>query len=178
MQNYILSIDQGTTSSRAILFNLEGQPVATEQQSFTQHYPHNGWVEHDPQDIWQTVLDCSRQVMANQQIHPEQVIAIGITNQRETTLVWDRHTGEPVYRAIVWQDRRTAEKCARLQAEGHEAWVQQRTGLLLDAYFSASKLAWLLEHVPGVRARAGSDDDQMAPGQNRAQTMTCLVRAA
>ncbi|WP_348731407.1 glycerol kinase GlpK [Rheinheimera texasensis] len=158
MQNYILSIDQGTTSSRAILFNLEGQPVASEQQSFTQHYPQNGWVEHDPQDIWQTVLHCSRQVLARQQIDPEQVVAIGITNQRETTLVWDKHTGEPVYQAIVWQDRRTTAYCEALQSDAVNELIAAKTGLLLDPYFSATKIRWILDQVPGAAERAAAGD--------------------
>jgi glycerol kinase len=158
MRKYILSIDQGTTSSRAILFNLEGQPIATEQQCFTQHYPQNGWVEHDPEDIWQTVLHCSRQVIAKQQIQPEQLLAIGITNQRETTLVWDRHSGEPVYQAIVWQDRRTTAYCEALQSVAVNELISTKTGLLLDPYFSATKIRWILDQVPGATERAASGD--------------------
>jgi len=147
----LLAIDQGTTSSRAIVFDLDGRILASAQQEFKQFYPHDGWVEHDPEEIWQTTLQVSRQVL--QQAGSE-VKAIGITNQRETTLVWDRATGKPIYKAIVWQDRRTAEYCAELRAAGHEPLATERTGLLLDPYFSGTKLAWLLDHVEGARERA------------------------
>ncbi|GHF00677.1 glycerol kinase [Aliiroseovarius zhejiangensis] len=146
---HILAIDQGTTSSRAILFDRDMQPVRSAQQEFRQHYPASGWVEHDPEEIWQTVRDTCRDAAGE-----IRVAAIGITNQRETTLVWDRATGKPVCNAIVWQDRRTAEICARLKADGHEALVTERTGLLLDPYFSATKLAWILDKMDGARARA------------------------
>ncbi|MCK8483225.1 glycerol kinase GlpK [Aliiroseovarius sp. S2029] len=146
---HILAIDQGTTSSRAILFDRDMQPVRSAQQEFRQHYPASGWVEHDPEEIWQTVRDTCRDAAGE-----VEVAAIGITNQRETTLVWDRATGKPVCNAIVWQDRRTAEICARLKADGHEALVTERTGLLLDPYFSATKLAWILDNMDGARARA------------------------
>jgi glycerol kinase len=151
---YILALDQGTTSSRAILFDRAGQPVATAQQEFTQHYPQPGWVEHDASDLWRTQLACARQVLLDARIDASQVAGIGIANQRETTLVWDRATGAPIARAIVWQDRRTAGHCERLRAAGHAPFIAARTGLELDAYFSATKLAWLLEHVPGALARA------------------------
>lgn len=146
----ILAIDQGTTSSRAIVHDAALRPVATAQREFTQHYPASGWVEHDPADLWQSVLETARSAM--ERAAPVQ--AIGITNQRETLVVWDRETGEPVHRAIVWQDRRTAEICARLRADGCEPLVTGRTGLLLDPYFTATKLAWILDNVPGSRARA------------------------
>jgi glycerol kinase len=152
--DYILSLDQGTTSSRAIVFDRQGQVVGLAQREFRQSFPQAGWVEHDAHEIWQTQYAVATEVIKKLHLSPRQIAAVGMTNQRETVVLWDRQTGQPVAPAIVWQDRRTAEKCARLQAEGHEPWVQQRTGLLLDAYFSASKLAWLLEHVPGVRARA------------------------
>jgi glycerol kinase len=154
MQQYILALDQGTTSSRAILFDRQGQPVTTAQQEFPQHFPKPGWVEHDALDIWSSQLACARRVLKDAAIPPQQVAGIGITNQRETTLVWDRVTGEPISRAIVWQDRRTAEACDRLRAEGKAGLIQSKTGLELDAYFSATKLQWLLDHVPGARARA------------------------
>ena len=147
----ILAIDQGTTSTRAILFDSEGQAIATAQQELTQHYPRPGWVEHDPEEIWQATLAITREVLASD---PSQVVGIGITNQRETAVVWDRATGEPIHRAIVWQDRRTADLCAQLKAEGAEPMVSTKTGLLLDPYFSATKIAWMLDNVPGVRARA------------------------
>lgn len=154
MNRFILAIDQGTTSSRAILFNARGRVHAVSQQEFAQHFPQDGWVEHDPQDIWRTVLESCREVVASSAIELAQIAAVGITNQRETTLVWDRATGEPIYRAIVWQDRRTADYCAGLKAEGLEDMIHGKTGLLIDPYFSATKIGWILDHVPGARARA------------------------
>jgi glycerol kinase len=154
MTQYLLSLDQGTTSSRAILFTPDGKTFATVQQEFEQHYPHNGWVEHKPEDIWQTILQTSRQVLQQQSFKADQIIAIGITNQRETTLVWDRQTGEPLYNAIVWQDRRTAEYCDSLRNDQTVAMIQDKTGLLLDPYFSATKIRWILDHVSGAQKRA------------------------
>ncbi|NNG25552.1 glycerol kinase GlpK [Telluria aromaticivorans] len=154
MQKYILALDQGTTSSRAIVFDHHGRPVACSQQEYPQHFPQPGWVEHDALDIWHTQLACARDALREARIEASQVAAIGIANQRETTVLWDRATGEPVARAIVWQDRRTADACDRLRMEGRAADIQARTGLELDAYFSATKLQWLLDHVPGARARA------------------------
>jgi glycerol kinase len=151
---YILALDQGTTSSRAILFDRQGQVFATAQQEYPQYFPQPGWVEHDALDIWHSQLACARQVLHDSGIGAGQVAAIGIANQRETTVVWDRATGEPLCRAIVWQDRRTAERCDALRAAGHAPFIQRKTGLELDAYFSATKLEWLLTHVPGARARA------------------------
>jgi len=151
---YILALDQGTTSSRAILFDHAGSSVASCQQEFPQHFPQPGWVEHDPRDIWDSQLACARQAIRQSGINPSQIAAIGIANQRETTLLWDRGSGEPLANAIVWQDRRTAGACERLRAAGKAALIVERTGLELDAYFSATKLAWLLEHVPGARERA------------------------
>jgi glycerol kinase len=151
---YILALDQGTTSSRAILFDRQGQVFATAQQEYPQHFPQPGWVEHDPLDIWHSQLACARAVLRDSGIKADQVAAIGIANQRETTVVWDRRTGEPLCHAIVWQDRRTAEMCDALRAAGHAPLIQRKTGLELDAYFSATKLQWLLAHVPGARARA------------------------
>jgi len=151
MTNHILSIDQGTTSSRAILFDQAGAVVTSSQYEFTQHFPDDGWVEHDPEQIWQTTLRACKDVIAHSGHHP---CTIGITNQRETTLIWDRRTGETIYNAIVWQDRRTAEFCQSLQQRGCGDDVADRTGLLIDAYFSASKIAWILDHVEGARQRA------------------------
>jgi glycerol kinase len=151
---YVLAIDQGTTSSRAILFDAAMTPIATAQEEFPQHYPASGWVEHDPEDLWTTTAASCRAVVATAGIAASDIAAIGITNQRETTLVWDKVTGQPVHNAIVWQDRRTAETCARLRDAGHEEIVTARTGLLLDPYFSATKLAWILDNVAGARARA------------------------
>ena len=151
---FILALDQGTTSSRAILFGEDMTVAAIAQQEFAQHYPASGWVEHEPEDLWTTTLATARDALSKAGIHASEVAGIGITNQRETTVVWDRATGQPVHRAIVWQDRRTADLCARLKKEGAEERVTDRTGLLLDPYFSGTKIAWILDHVPGARARA------------------------
>ncbi|SEA12526.1 glycerol kinase GlpK [Rubrimonas cliftonensis] len=151
---HILAIDQGTTSSRAILFGPDMQVVATAQEEFPQHFPDSGWVEHDPDDLWSTVAGTCRAAMERAGVRADDIAAIGITNQRETVVVWDKATGRAVHNAIVWQDRRTSEMCRRLRAEGHEAMVTERTGLLLDPYFSGTKLAWLLDKVEGARARA------------------------
>jgi glycerol kinase len=154
MKQYILALDQGTTSSRAILFDRRGQPCASAQQEFPQHYPQPGWVEHDPADIWESQLAVARQVLREHNVDPAEIAGIGIANQRETTIVWDRKTGIPIAPAIVWQDRRTAGLCDRLRAEGKAKLIRSNTGLELDAYFSATKLAWLLDNVPGAHARA------------------------
>jgi glycerol kinase len=151
---YILALDQGTTSSRAILFDRQGQVAATAQHEYPQHFPQPGWVEHDPLDIWNSQLACAREVLQESGVDAGQVAAIGIANQRETTVVWDRRTGEPLCHAIVWQDRRTAEICDALRAAGDAPLIQRKTGLELDAYFSATKLQWLLTNVPGARTRA------------------------
>ena len=151
---YILAMDQGTTSSRAIIFDEQYAIVEQAQQEFAQHFPDSGWVEHSPADIWQTSLDTARQTLANAGISADQIAAIGITNQRETTLLWDRNSGEPVYNAIVWQDRRTADYCNSLKDQGQEPMITSKTGLLLDPYFSATKVAWILDNVEGARARA------------------------
>jgi glycerol kinase len=155
---HVLAIDQGTTSSRAIVFDAAARPIAVAQREFPQHYPDRGWVEHDPEDIWRDVLAVSREAIDKSGVGAAGIAAIGITNQRETVVVWDRATGEPIHRAIVWQDRRTAEHCARLKAEGAEPMVTQKTGLLLDPYFSGTKLAWILDNVAGARARAGKGE--------------------
>ncbi|NRG16187.1 glycerol kinase GlpK [Rhizobiales bacterium] len=154
MSGNILAIDQGTTSSRAIVFDETFRPGATAQAEFPQHFPRSGWVEHDPEDLWTSTLAVCREALEKSGLPISDIAAIGITNQRETTLVWDRKTGRPVHNAIVWQDRRTADICARLKAEGHEAMVTEKTGLLLDPYFSGTKLSWILENVEGARARA------------------------
>ncbi|PCI32853.1 MAG: glycerol kinase [Alphaproteobacteria bacterium] len=153
MTRYILAIDQGTTSSRAMIFDDQGAVVATCQQEITQYFPEDGWVEHDGMEIIRTVIDT---VAAALKKLPdgETIAAVGITNQRETTLIWDRKTGEPIHRAIVWQDRRTADLCRQLKQDGHEESIRDKTGLLLDPYFSASKIKWILDHVEGVRRRA------------------------
>ena len=151
---HILALDQGTTSSRAIVFDADAAPVAVAQKEFTQHFPKDGWVEHDPADIWASTLAVARDALYRAGLLPADVNAIGITNQRETTLVWNRSSGEPVYPAIVWQDRRTADYCNVLEAEGFGETVTAATGLLLDPYFSASKLAWILDNVAGCRGAA------------------------
>ena len=155
---YIVAFDQGTTSSRAVLFDKKGDIVGIAQQEFTQFFPRPGWVEHDPEEIWNSQLSVFRQLLADHQVHPEEIAGIGITNQRETTVVWDRHTGEPVMHAIVWQDKRTAPLCEKLKQEGWEEYVREKTGLVIDSYFSATKIAWILENVPGAREKAGKGD--------------------
>ncbi|MGM0561776.1 MAG: glycerol kinase GlpK [Pseudomonadota bacterium] len=154
MAKYVMAIDQGTTSSRAILFDRDHQIAAVAQQEFKQHFPRSGWVEHDSEDIWRSVLETCRQAMETAGASAADLAAIGITNQRETTLVWDRKTGEAIHKAIVWQDRRTADNCAAMKKAGHESEVRSRTGLLLDSYFSGTKVAWILDHVEGARERA------------------------
>jgi len=154
MPKYILAIDQGTTSSRAIVFDAAGLPVASAQKELTQHYPADGWVEHDAEEIWRDVQSLMREAVAKAGLRGSDIAGIGITNQRETTVVWERDSGRPIHRAIVWQDRRTAETCRQKVADGLSHIVQQKTGLLIDSYFSATKIAWLLDHVPGARARA------------------------
>jgi len=151
---YLLALDQGTTSSRAIVFREDGIVHSLAQQEFPQYFPQPGWVEHDPADLWQSQLATARRALAEGGLTPLDIRAIGITNQRETTLLWHRRTGRPLHRAIVWQDRRTESLCQQLQAQGAESAVQARTGLRLDPYFSATKLKWLLDHIPGARAQA------------------------
>ncbi len=151
---YILALDQGTTSSRAIIFDHQGSIIATSQKEFKQIYPQSGWVEHDPNEIWYTQASVAAEVVAKQKLRREQIAAIGITNQRETTIVWDRETGEPIYNAIVWQDRRTASRCDALKAQGHTQMIQEKTGLVIDAYFSGTKVQWILENVDGARQKA------------------------
>jgi glycerol kinase len=154
MSGYILAIDQGTTSTRSLVFD-ESQAIrGSAQEEFPQHFPASGWVEHEPSDLWRTTLDTAKKALAVAGVAAGDVAGIGITNQRETTLVWDRRTGKPIHRAIVWQDRRTADICARLKGEGAEPLVTRKTGLLLDPYFSGTKVAWLLDDVPGARAAA------------------------
>ncbi|MGF1454399.1 MAG: glycerol kinase GlpK [Alphaproteobacteria bacterium] len=151
---FLLAIDQGTTSTRSILFDGDGSPIASAARDLPQIYPRDGWVEHDPERILEDTVATLRDVLARAGVEPDRLAGIGITNQRETVVVWDRETGRPVYNAIVWQDRRTADRCRALARAGHGPLVQERTGLLLDPYFSATKLAWILEHVPGARALA------------------------
>lgn len=156
--SHILAIDQGTTSTRAIVFDAAMAVVASAQQEFPQHFPQSGWVEHDPRDLWTTTLATSRTALERAGITGAAVTAIGITNQRETVIVWDKATGEPIHNAIVWQDRRTADACRNLRDAGHEAIINQRTGLLIDPYFSSTKLAWILDHIDGARDRAAKGE--------------------
>jgi glycerol kinase len=150
----VLAIDQGTTSSRAIVFGAELALQGLAQREFAQHYPASGWVEHDPEDIWRTTVETARQALAAAKLNPSDIAAIGITNQRETCVIWDRRTSQPIHRAIVWQDRRTADRCRTLKGGGNEPAVTAKTGLLLDPYFSATKIAWLLDQMDGARASA------------------------
>jgi len=154
MKNYILALDQGTTSSRAIIYDQNGLPFATAQKEFTQIYPQPGWVEHDPEEIWSTQAGVAQEAISKAGIKSNDLAAIGITNQRETTVVWNKSTGKPVYNAIVWQDRRTSGYCDKLISEGFEETVVDKTGLVIDAYFSATKIRWILDNVKGSRELA------------------------
>lgn len=155
---YILAIDQGTTSTRAIVFDGQMQVAGSAQQEFPQHFPQAGWVEHDPEDLWTTTIETCRKVMADLDVTAGDIAGIGITNQRETTIVWDRKTGKAIHNAIVWQDRRTTSICETLRKAGHEPMISQQTGLLLDPYFSGTKLSWILDQVPGSREQAAKGD--------------------
>jgi glycerol kinase len=151
MEKFILSLDQGTTSSRAILYNKKGEMCSSAQKEFEQFFPKEGWVEHDPNEIWSSQASVAAEAISKLGITGLDIAGIGITNQRETTIIWDRATGEPIYNAIVWQDRRTSEYCDKMKAMGHEDMIKSKTGLLLDSYFSATKIHWLLENVEGAR---------------------------
>ena len=153
---YLIALDQGTTSSRAIIFDSSGEIVASAQREFEQHFPKPGWVEHDADEIWSSQRDVACEAVAKAGVNSSGLAAVGITNQRETVVVWDRSTGQPIHRAIVWQDRRTADTCDRLRTDGREPMVHEKTGLLLDPYFSGTKIAWILDHVSGARAAAGA----------------------
>ncbi|MUV07253.1 glycerol kinase GlpK [Planococcaceae bacterium Storch 2/2-2] len=157
-ERYILALDQGTTSTRAILFDEHGDVYFTSQQEFKQHFPQPGWVEHNANDIWSSVLAVIAEVLTKKSIRPDQIASIGITNQRETTVVWDRHTGEPIYHAIVWQSRQTEAICESLRTEANERLVREKTGLLIDPYFSGTKVKWILDRVEGARDRAEAGD--------------------
>ncbi len=154
MQQYILALDQGTTSSRAIVFDHQGQVISVAQKDFRQHFPKSGWVEHDPMEIWSSQSSVMIEALSNEGIRADQIAAIGITNQRETTIVWDRKTGKPIHNAIVWQDRRTAAFCNELKSSGKAEMIAKKTGLVIDAYFSATKIKWILDHVDGARTKA------------------------
>lgn len=157
-KDYIMAIDQGTTSSRAVLFNHKGEIVGTGQQEFEQFFPKPGWVEHDANEIWTSVLACMAGALRKADVEASQVAGIGITNQRETAVVWDRNTGKPIYKAIVWQSRQTADICGELKAQGHEELFRKKTGLLIDAYFSGTKVKWILDNVEGAREKAENGD--------------------
>jgi glycerol kinase len=157
-KKFMMALDQGTTSSRAILFDEEGKIFHTSQQEFTQHFPHSGWVEHDPEQIWSSILSVIAGVLSEKNVSATQVQGIGITNQRETTVVWDKNTGKPIYNAIVWQSRQTADICQELKEAGHEEMVREKTGLLIDAYFSGTKVKWILDNVEGAREKAEAGD--------------------
>lgn len=174
MEKYILSLDQGTSSSRAIVFDHEGNIVSSAQHEFPQIFPKSGWVEHDPHQIWGSQASVIAEAISSIGINGHNIAAIGITNQRETTLVWDAETGEPVYNAIVWQDRRTSEYCDRLRAEGYADMIQQKTGLIIDAYFSATKVKWILDNVPGARERA--EAGKLRFGTVDSWLISCLTR--
>ena len=154
MKEYILALDQGTSSSRAILFDKTGQPKAVSQKEFTQIFPKPGWVEHNPKEIWSSQASVIAETISAEGINGSNIAAIGITNQRETTIVWDAESGEPVYNAIVWQDRRTSAYCDTLKKDGRADLIRSKTGLIIDAYFSATKIRWILENVPGARRKA------------------------
>lgn len=158
MEKYILSIDQGTTSSRAILFNKEGEIKGVSQREFKQHFPHPGWVEHDANEIWTSVLSVMAELLNENNINANQIEGIGITNQRETTVVWDKNTGRPIYHAIVWQSRQTQDICTNLKEQGYEETFREKTGLLLDPYFAGTKVKWILDHVEGAREKAENGD--------------------
>ena len=158
MQKYILSLDAGTTSNRAIIFNMQGKPVASSQRELPQIYPQPGWVEHDPRLIWATMLAAAREAMAAGGISATEIASLGIANQRETTLLWEKATGQPLCNAIVWQCRRTAGRCDRLRSEGYTDFIRERTGLMPDAYFSATKLEWMLKNIPGAAERAAAGE--------------------
>ena len=158
MEKYILSIDQGTTSSRAILFNKEGEIKGVSQREFKQHFPHPGWVEHDANEIWTSVLSVMAELLNENNINTNQIEGIGITNQRETTVVWDKNTGRPIYHAIVWQSRQTQDICTNLKEQGYEETFREKTGLLLDPYFAGTKVKWILDHVEGAREKAENGD--------------------
>ncbi|MFR0507536.1 glycerol kinase GlpK [Limosilactobacillus reuteri] len=157
-QQYIMAIDQGTTSSRAIIFDHDGNKVAISQQEFPQYFPQPGWVEHDPLEIWDSVQSVISNVMIKSQIKPYKIAAIGITNQRETTVIWDRHTGKPIYNAIVWQSKQTSDIAEQLIKDGYKDMIHQKTGLVIDSYFAATKIKWILDHVSGAREKAAKGD--------------------
>ena len=158
MSKYLMAFDQGTTSSRAILFNLRGEPISSAAYEFEQIFPHEGWVEHNPDEIWGSQLRAAHAAMKKIGATPHDIAAIGITNQRETTIVWERETGNPIHNAIVWQCRRTADMCDKLKADGKADMIRRKTGLIIDPYFSATKISWLLDHVKGAREKAEAGD--------------------
>ena len=196
MQQYILSFDQGTTSSRAIVFDKTGSIISTAQKEFQQIYPQPGWVEHDPLEIWSSQISVASEAVVKGGLNVNDIIAIGITNQRETTIVWEKDSGNPIHNAIVWQDRRTASYCDKLKKDGYAEMIKEKTGLIIDAYFSATKVKWILDNVPGARDKArkgglcfGTVDSwllwKLTNGQihatdvsNASRTMLCNIHTA
>ena len=185
MEQYILSLDQGTSSSRAILFNHKGEICSVAQREFPQYFPRSGWVEHNPNEIWASQASVIAEAITKIDVNGLNIAGIGITNQRETTIVWDIDTEEPIYNAIVWQDRRTSEYCDSLKAEGKTDFIRQRTGLIIDAYFSATKIKWILDNVPEARQRAaagklrfGTVDTWLIWRLTRGSVQSCPKRAA
>lgn len=167
MSSYILAIDEGTTSTRAIIFDRQGQKLGEAQSEFTQYFPEPGWVEHDAIEIWEAVLSTIADALISSNISPAEIASIGITNQRETTVIWDKITGEPIHRAIVWQSRQTSELADQLISNGYANFFHQKTGLIIDAYFSATKIRWLLDHVPRAKSEqrlANSSLERLTPG--------------
>ena len=154
MEKYILALDQGTTSSRAIIFDKKGNIISVAQKEFTQYFPKPGWVEHDPNEIWSTQNGVAAEAIAKKGLNAENIAAIGITNQRETVVVWDRKTGKPVYNAIVWQDKRTADYCDELKKQGKSNLIREKTGLVIDSYFSGTKVKWILDNVEGAQKKS------------------------
>jgi glycerol kinase len=157
-KRYILALDQGTTSSRAILFDKKGNIISLSQKEFTQIYPHPGWIEHNPEEIWKTQIEAAKEAIQKVGLSPSDIASIGITNQRETTVLWDKNTGRSVYNAIVWQCRRTADLCDKIKAAGLSDYIRENTGLIVDAYFSATKIKWILDNIEGMRQRAEKGD--------------------
>ena len=158
MSKYLMALDQGTTSSRCIIFDRTGNIISVAQKEFTNYFPAEGWVEHDPEEIWSSQLSVAQQALSQKNLTYSDIITIGITNQRETTIVWNKKTGEPIYRAIVWQCRRTADYCSKLKQENISDMVRQKTGLLIDSYFSATKIKWILDNVPGAQKAADNGE--------------------
>ncbi len=158
MEKYILSLDQGTTSSRAIVFDKKGRIISVAQKEFTQYFPKPGWVEHDPNEIWSTQAGVAAEAITNKNLNAKNIAAIGITNQRETVVVWDKKSGKPVYNAIVWQDKRTSSFCDKLKKQGKSSFIREKTGLVIDSYFSGTKVKWILDNVEGAKKKLNQEN--------------------